>query len=531
MAIPRRATPVAPRDHVRLVDLLAGLTLVNDLGMAQPPEESLRSALVASGLARALDLDGDTVAGTFYTALLQHVGCTGFAHESAAMLGGDDRAINAAGARTNFDDPKDMFATFLPELTSGVTVVRRVRLVSAALARGSRVGRGVDRANCEVAAAMSERLGLGEGVRVALLHAFEWWNGKGGPGGVAGEDIPLPMRLAQVASVAVLFCGLDDAETACAALRRRAGGALDPDLVAAFERWGRDLLAEAFAADAAPAVLAAEPPPVRTLSVARMEEAARAFGQVVDLKSPWLHGHADAVAALAQAAGAGLGLDEAADGRLRLAGLLHDLGRVGIASGVWGKPSALSRAEREQVQLHAYHSERILAGSPALRPVAALVGAHHERCDGSGYHRASTSEQLPMAARVLAAADAFAALTHDRPHRPALEPDAAAAVLQDEARSGRLDTEAVHAVLTAAGGSGASAATGAVRAWPADLTDRQVEVLRLLCRGDTNRQIARGLGISPRTAEHHVQAIYTRIGVSSRAAAAMFAMQHGLVGP
>jgi hypothetical protein len=165
------------------VDLLAGLSLVSDLGMSQPPEESLRSALVATGLARGLDLGEDEVADVFYTALLQHVGCTAFAHETAALLGGDDRAVNAAGAKTNFADPTDVLRTFLPELTGGADVFRRLRLVTAAMVRGAKMDQGLPRANCEVAAAMAERLGLGAGVQSSLLQLFEWWNAKGAPRG------------------------------------------------------------------------------------------------------------------------------------------------------------------------------------------------------------------------------------------------------------------------------------------------------------------------------------------------------------
>ncbi|MBA2577672.1 MAG: HD domain-containing protein [Euzebyaceae bacterium] len=495
--------------------------------MSQPPEESLRSALVATGLARGLDLGEDEVADVFYTALLQHVGCTAFAHETAALLGGDDRAVNAAGAKTNFADPTDVLRTFLPELTGGADVFRRLRLVTAAMVRGAKMDQGLPRANCEVAATMAERLGLGAGVQSSLLQLFEWWNAKGAPRGLGGDAVALPTRITHVASVAVLFCGLGGVEAALEALRRRSGGCLDPGLVDAFARAGPDLLAEAAEADAAAAVLAAEPVPVRVVPHRRLAEVARAFGEMVDLKCPHLHGHSTAVAELGHAAGERLRLAEAANGSLRLAGFLHDVGRAGVATGVWGRPGTLSAGERGQGHLHAYHSERILGRSKTLAPVAALAGMHHERCDGSGYHRGTRAgAALPMAARVLAAADVYAALTHERPHRAALPAHAAAEQLADQARDGRLDPEAVGAVLAAAGQR-----PGRMRRdWPAGLTDRQVQVLRLLASGCSNREIARRLVTSPRTAEHHVADIYTKIGVSSRAAAAMFAMRHDLVG-
>lgn len=440
-------------------------------------------------------------------------------------LGGDDRSVNAAGARTNLADPRDFLLTYLPERTRGMDVLQRLRIVALELVNGPRLGRELFRANCEVAASMATRLGLGAGVETALLHIFEWWNGKGGPRGIAGEEIPVPVRVAQVSSVAVLFHGLGGEQAATTALRQRADGMLDPGVVAVMTRDAHDLLGEVFASDPAGLVLAAEPAPARMVAPPALEEVARAFGQVVDLKSPFLHGHADAVADLAQAAGEVLGLAEAADGRLGLAGLLHDLGRVGVATGVWDSPSPLTVAEWEQVRLHPYHTERILCRSATLEPIATLAGQHHERPDGTGYHRGTAGQAIPMAARVLAAADTWAGLTADRPHRSAHDPEEAGAHLDAAAGAGGLDADAVAAVLAVVTDRPATAR----RTWPADLTDRQVEVLRLLARGMSNRAIAEELVISRRTAEHHVQDIYARIGVSSRAAATMFAMQHGLL--
>jgi HD-GYP domain-containing protein (c-di-GMP phosphodiesterase class II) len=246
---------------------------------------------------------------------------------------------------------------------------------------------------------------------------------------------------------------------------------------------------------------------------------------MVDLKSPYLLGHSSQVATLSERAAGTLGFDPEAVTDLRRAALLHDLGRVAVSNRIWEKPAALSTTEWERVRLHPYHSERILARSRVLEPLARTAGMHHERLDSSGYHRGAAGAQVPAAARVLAAADAFQALTQDRPHRRGLAPEAAAAALAEEARAGRLDPECVRAVLEAAGQAPPRIRT----VWPASLSDREVEVLRLVARGLSNRAIAERLSVSPRTAEHHVQHIYTKIGASTRAAAAMFAMEHGLL--
>ncbi|MCL4863316.1 MAG: HD domain-containing protein [Caldilineaceae bacterium] len=252
---------------------------------------------------------------------------------------------------------------------------------------------------------------------------------------------------------------------------------------------------------------------------------ARAFADVTDLKVPFLRGHARGVAELAAAAARHLKWAETDATTLYRAALLHDIGRVGVANGVWEKPAPLTRHEWEQVRLHPYHTERILSCSPALADLAPLAGMHHERLDGSGYYRQATADTIPLATRVLAAADAYQAMTQARPYRPALAAEAAAGGLLAGVKRGQFDGAAVQAVLAGAGHTQASRR----RVWPAGLSDREVEVLILLTRGATNKEVAAELNISPKTAGHHVQHIYNKINVSTRAGAAMFAMEQGLV--
>ena len=243
------------------------------------------------------------------------------------------------------------------------------------------------------------------------------------------------------------------------------------------------------------------------------------------MKSPYTHGHSVEVAALAESAARILQLPENEVIALRRAALLHDLGRVAISSAIWEKPGALTRGEWELVRLHPYHTERILSGSSVLDPLARIAGLHHERLDGSGYPHRLSAEAIPLPARVLAAADCFQAATQDRPHRASLTIEAAAELVTSEARAGRLDADCVAAVVRASG----QRPPRLRRDWPAGLSDREVDVLRLLCRGLTNAQIATQLVISRRTAEHHVQHIYAKIGHSTRAAATLFALEHDLV--
>ena len=211
--------------------------------------------------------------------------------------------------------------------------------------------------------------------------------------------------------------------------------------------------------------------------------------------------------------------------RVRHAALVQDLGRAGVSSQIWGKPGRLSADDVERVRLHPYLSERILSRPGLLRPLAALAGAHHERQDGSGYHRGSRGAALGTETRVLAAADVFCALVQDRPHRPALSRPQAASVLADEVSAGRLDPWAAKAVAAVGGQP-----LGRLRdVWPDGLTDREVDVLRLACRGASRESVARRLGISAKTVSRHLEHSYLKIGVSTRAAAALYAVAHGLL--
>ena len=273
------------------------------------------------------------------------------------------------------------------------------------------------------------------------------------------------------------------------------------------------------------AALAAEPEPRMWIAPSRLDAALSAFADFADLKSPFTLGHSRGVATLAENAARIAGLGEQAATELRQAALVHDLGRTGVPNGIWDKPGALSTVDWERVRLHPYYSARILSRSSALQHLAELAGSHHERLDGSGYHRALPAASLPTPHRILAAADAYQAMSQPRPHRPALDEPDAVAELRREVSAGRLDHAAVQAVLEAAG----LAIPATRRAWPAGLSDREVEVLRLISRGGSNREIAGELHISPKTVGHHVEHIYNKIGVSSRAAAAVFSMEHGLI--
>ena len=271
------------------------------------------------------------------------------------------------------------------------------------------------------------------------------------------------------------------------------------------------------------AVLDAEPVPRRAID--DLDRALTAVADFTDLKSPYFRGHSTCVARLAIDAARSAGMADALAVGLGRAALVHDVGRVAVPSGIWDKAGPLSVSEWERVRLHPYLTERVLQRCSSLEPLADIAGHHHERADGSGYHRGASGDQLSLSARLLAAADAFQAMAEDRPHRPALRPADATASLLDDVDTGRFCRVEVDAVLAAAG----QVSRPPQVARPANLTEREVDVLRLIARGHANKAVAAKLGITPKTVGHHVEHIYTKAGVTTRAGAALFAMENGLL--
>jgi HD-GYP domain-containing protein (c-di-GMP phosphodiesterase class II) len=407
----------------------------------------------------------------------------------------------------------------MPKIGAGQNPLVRAGLVLGMLRAGKERAREGMRAHCELGEHLAIRLGLTPGVRAGLQAAFEQWNGQGLPNGWTGEQIPVPARIVFVARDVEILHRLGGIDRALDAVRRRRGSAYEPAVADAFLKAASEVLSSIESGSPWEAVLEQEPGSRPTVPETRLDSVLEAFADFVDLKSPFTVGHSRAVADLAAAAA---GADA---GMLRRAALVHDLGRVSVPNGIWEKPSRLTEGEWERVRLHPYYSERILGRLQALRPMATLAGMHHERGDGSGYHRGSGRADIPPGARVLAAADAYQAMTQPRAYREALDPARAARELESMASSGRLDRDAVISVLTAAGHTVRPART----AWPAGLTDREVEVLRVICRGGTKKQVAGMLSISPSTVDHHLRHIYDKAGVQSRAGATLFALENDLL--
>ena len=513
--------------EIRLAELVAALSLATDLGMGQPLEYALSVCVLSVRLGEALGLSEGELREVYYLALLRHIGCNAETYTMSAIFG-DEIALRTDTASADLGRASQAIGLLVRSLRKSyadASPLQLARLIAQGMMASPHVMKEAFSGFCEVARRLAVRLGFDEKIIYALGQVFERWDGKGSPAGLKGEQIALSMRLVSLAQDVITLHRLDGIDAAVAAVRERKGSMYDPAMVERFCQQASKLLAGLDEEPSWENVLALEPGARTYLSDEQFDTACHAIADFADIKSPYTLGHSSGVALLASKAARHCGLPETDVISLQRAGLLHDIGRVSVSAGIWGKPGPLTEREWERVRLHPYYTERVLARPRLLAQLGALAALHHERLDGSGYHRRLAASMLSPAARILAAADVYHAMTETRPHRSPLTAEVAAGELRREARAGRLDSEAVSGVLAAAG----HRVSTSRRELVAGLSEREVEVLRLLARGNSMKQIASLLTISEKTVDNHIQHIYIKIGVSTRAGATLFAMEQNLV--
>ena len=511
---------------LRLAELIAALSLATDLGVGQPMEYALRSCVLAVRLGETLGFSESELRGAYYQALLRYIGCNAETYTLAAIVG-DELALRADLAALYNGPTSEVIGQMVRSIrqaNEGASPLHLAHMVAQGFLAWPQMKEG-SIGHCQVASRLAARLGFEEPIQHALIQSYERWDGRGIPGAFKGEHIAPAVRVVALAQDVIIFHRLGGVEAAVAMVQERKGTAYDPSMVERFCQQAAHLLAELEEEPTWEVVLSMEPGARTSLSETQFDAACLALADFADVKSPYTLGHSRGVAELAASAAHRCGLPEADVVTIRRAGLLHDIGRVGVSAGIWVKPGPLSEREWERVRMHPYYTERVLARPPALARLGALASLHHERLDGSGYHRGVPASMLSPAARILAAADVYHAMIEPRPHRPARTPEAAAEELRREVRAGRLDGEAASGVLAAAGHRVRSTR----RALVAGLSEREVEVLRLIARGHSKKQIGELLTISHKTVDHHIQHIYNKIDVSTRAAATLFAMEHDLL--
>ncbi len=509
-------------DGVRLAELVAALSLATDLGLGQPQQHIIRQTLIAMRVAELEGLSDDERAAIFYVSLLAWVGCVADAHEMGKWFG-DDMAVRADSYLVDLTG-LPMMRFMIGHVASGSSAIRRFTMIGRFLAGGAKEVALAMASHCEASGDLSLRLGLGPAVRDPLQQAFERWDGKGSPAKLAGGEITRIMRIVHVANDVEALHRIGGVNAAVKMLRSRRGTEFDPELVDRFCAHAGELLTFTDELDGWDTLIGGHDALGRELSGEELDQAFEAFADYADVKSPFTLGHSRGVALLAAAAAATIGLPGDDVVLVRRAALVHDVGAIGVPAGILDKAGRLTETERERIRTHPYLTARTFSKPPALAAIGRLAAMHHERMDGSGYPSGVTADSLPMTARVIAAADVYHALLEPRPQRAAWSREAAGQVLAAEVTDGRLDGDAVRAVLDAAGHRVRRQASHA-----SGLTGREVEVLVLFSRGLTKKQIAYDLTISAKTVSAHMEHIYAKLGVRSRGAAALFAMRHGLM--
>jgi len=523
-----RLRPEGEAAPVRRADFLMALAYATDLATGHSRDFALRSCVLGMRFCEVAKLDEKTCRAVYHQALLRYIGCNADTHILSAAWG-DEIALRRDLHRIDIGDRAEFAEVFIRAITrtfAGASPDELAQAIQRGLAGAAQVNVPVLSGHCEVAQRIAERIGLPEEIRENLGQIYERWDGRGLPRGLSGQAVKLPVRLVTLAQDVIALVDLHGFETMTAMIAKRAGGGYEAELVEVFLAHAERLLAGLDGPVDRAAILALEPAPHAMLDEEACEKAYLAIADMIDMRMPFTFGHSRAVAALGAAAAKHMGLPASDIRRLRWAAYTHDIGELAVPVSTWMRATALTERETDSVHLHPYHGERALASLGGEgQVVAALVQRHHERLDGTGYHRNSRGPDLSPADRILAAAEAFQTARESRPHRPGLSDVAAADKVRAAVKAGKLCPEAVEAVLTCAG---QRARRGAPRRL-AGLTPREIEVLRLIAAGDTAKEAARKLDIATKTADNHIQSLYSKIGVTTRAGAALYALERGLV--
>jgi HD-GYP domain-containing protein (c-di-GMP phosphodiesterase class II) len=431
--------------ELRLSEVLAALSHALDITEGQPRGHAERSCLIGMRLGTQIGLGEEELSSLFYALLLKDAGCSSNSAKVASLYGNADSAVKRDRKTTDHLRPAQSLRHLLRNTAPGASPLEKARHIRALVAHGSEGARELTALRCERGADVARKVGMNEATAQAIAALDEHWDGRGYPAGVAGEEIPLLGRILCLAQTAEVFWQLGGADGACQVARTRRGTWFDPALADALCASSDDY--DFWSSLEQPRVAVWEPVDrVETVDQSRLDRVTEAFATVVDAKSPYTAEHSQGVARIAAGLACLLGLDDRTRRDLYRAGLLHDIGKLGLSNRILDKPGRLNADEWREVRRHPLTSLQILRRVGALRGAARLSGLHHERLDGSGYYLGFDGTQLDLPARVLAVADVAEALSAERPYRPALGPDEVLEIMAREAGT-TLDAEAFEALV------------------------------------------------------------------------------------
>jgi putative nucleotidyltransferase with HDIG domain len=433
---------------VRLSEVLCALSHAFDLAEGQPNGHSVRSCLIGMRLGQELNLDSEIRSALYYALLLKDAGCSSNSSHVAALFGSDDHRVKWRLRTVNWSRLPDAVLSTLRAAAIGRPLAARLRHIVQLTGAGGRVPRELVRMRCERGAEMVRRLGFSTATAEAIHAVDEHWDGRGYPDGLRGPKIPLLARIACLAQTTDVFLMFDSVRGALRTVRERRGRWFDPDLADVVLSWGDDK--SWWDALCGPEVtrLAVEAEPtdrIRRIGTPGLNEVAEAFADITDVKTPFTYKHSRRVAAYARDIARELGADAATQLELYRAGLLHDIGKLGVSNRILEKTGALTRADWMAIKQHPIHTRQILDQIRVFREFAWTASLHHERLDGSGYPWKLDGSQLSAGARILAVSDAYEAMTSWRPYCAPVPPDTALFLLEKE-RGERLDADSVDAL-------------------------------------------------------------------------------------
>ena len=413
--------------------MLSALSFALDRVEGQPEGHAVRSCFVGMTVAGRLGLTEEERSALFYVLLPKDAGCSSNASRMSTLFDADDLAAKRAVNTVDWTNPPRASLYAARTVSPEGNLWRRTERFLTFAVQGESVSRRLIQIRCEWGAELTRLMGFPEATALAIRSLDEHVDGRGHPDGLKDDEIPLLARICGLAQTVEVFYNARGPAEAEEVARVRRGRWFAPVLVDLFLAEARDggLWEGLEKADLWHEVSRLEPADrVVVATPERLDLVSRAFAEIIDAKSPFTYRHSEGVAEVA--VGERLGFDADARRDLLHAGLLHDIGKLGVSNRILDKPDRLTGAEFAKVKKHPGLTHEILSRIMPFRGIADTAANHHERLDGSGYHRGLTSDRLDLPSRILAVADVYDALTRDRPYREALPREKAPNIIGSE---------------------------------------------------------------------------------------------------
>ncbi len=433
-----RVTPlftpaVSGAARISLSEVLSALSYALDLTEGATAGHTMRTCLIGMRIAEQAGINAVDRSALYYAILLKDAGCSSNAGRMASLFGADDHWVKPRMKTVDWHQRIRLAITTAFTVAPGRSLRDRADRFFT-IARTENMTRDLFLIRCDRGASIARQLGFPGDTAEAIRSLDEHWCGLGYARGLSGSDIPLLARIANLAQTIEVFHDRGGPSAALKVARRRSGTWFDPALVRIVQSWKRDRKWwTSLGGDVTAAVVAAEPSD-RVINVDDdgLDAVCRAFADIIDAKSPFTYRHSTRVADVARAVAVQCRVTAAEERRIYRAGLLHDIGKLGVSNTILDKNGPMTAEERTVMERHPRHTLEILERVTAFRPFAWTASLHHEKLDGSGYPFGLSGTAIDLASRILVVSDIYDALTSDRPYRAGMPEQKAMAILESE---------------------------------------------------------------------------------------------------